>query len=205
MVDYAVFIVLGIILIAWGQDIDWRLDKVDALELFPLLGLIAFGTMWWHFFSAFMRRLRPDLEQSKGLHTVSAYWVFTSFMLHPLLLLFWGIENKVGDWPVDIYEKYVGEDQMIYIYLGLLGLAGFVLFDIARVFSNFSIVQKNKGLVTAISDISFGLILVHSLNLGRHLQDGWFRYYWLLLGLSGIFFIGFRYYHQNTQQYETGP
>lgn len=205
MVDSTVFIVLGIIFIAWGADIDWKLDQVGALEVFPLLGLIAFGTMWWHFFSAFLRRLMPDLKKMKGLHTASAYWVFASFMLHPALLLFWGLENEVGEWPVEIYESYVGENQMIYIYLGLLGLAGFVLFDIARVLSNYSFVNKYKNLVTAVSDISFGLILIHSLSLGRHLQAGWFRYFWLLLGLSGIFFIGYRYYYQKTQHHETRP
>lgn len=199
IVDYSVFLVLGLVFLVWGQEIDWRLDKIDALELFPLLGLIAFTTMWWHFFSGHMRRINPELERHKGLHTTSAYWVFASFMLHPLLLLFWGIEKEVGDWPGEIYEKYVGDDQMIFIYMGLLGLGGFLLFDIARVFRSISIFEKNRKLITAISDVSFLLILIHSLNLGRHLQEGWFRYYWILLGLSGLYFIGYRYYQQRYE------
>lgn len=199
LVNYSIFLILAINFYVWGSNLDWEWDEIGLLELFPLLGLIAFSTMWWHFLTGFIRRLRPDVDKFRGLHQASAYWVFASFMLHPLLLVIWGIQEEIGT-PWEIYEDYAGPKNMVFIVIGLLALGGFLLFDLARVLSGSKLLKRHRGLIMLISDISFVLILIHSLNLGGDLREGWFRVYWLLLGISGIGFIIYRYYFNSKQK-----
>jgi hypothetical protein len=205
LVEYSVVGILGLIVYRWGSELDWRIGEVGMLELFPLLGLIAFATMWWHFFVAFMNRVRPGrIEKNERLHTISIYWVLAAYLLHPTLLLLWGLDRSIGG-PVEIYEAYVGPELIGYVYLGTLGLLGFLLYDVAQWFSDRPFFQNRKKTITTISDLAFVAIFIHSLQLGQHTQGGWFGLFWWLLGLSGISFILYRYYYQSRHSDAAQP
>jgi len=195
VVELSVFGLLAIVITVWGSELDWRLGRVDRLALFPLLGMIAFATMWWHFLVGFVRRLKPDHQELGRLHLISAYWVFAAFALHPVLLVSWGQDNDYQLLSLELLRDYAGPDSMGFITLGLLSLTAFIAFDIARVISRWTSVKRIWPFIDAASDVAFIGIWLHSLGLGRHVQEGWFRVFWILLGLSGIGFIIYKRFH----------
>lgn len=194
MVEYSVFALLVLVTWVWGSELDWDFADMDRLDVFPLLGLIAFVTMWWHFLVGFVRRLKPDYEKLEGLHLTSAYWVFAAFTLHPALFLSWGLQNGYGWSLYDLVDDYADDAKYPFVVLGLLSLIAFVLFDVARVLGRMAWAKRAWPFIDALSDIAFIGIWIHSLNLGQHLEEGWFRTFWLILGLSGICFIIYKRY-----------
>ena len=191
VVELLVFPLLILALVRWGSYLDWRFEDLDKLKLFPLLGLIAFTTMWWHFFIGFIRQIRPGFEKFKTLHMLSGYWVFVAFTLHPVLLWLWGGGQGYSS-PVDIYKAYLGVNWR-FALLGTFGLMVFWLFDLARWLRQRPLVKKYWWLIDTIDDAAFLIIWVHSFNIGSHIQNGWFRYLWIFYGLSGLFFILYKH------------
>lgn len=201
LAEFTIVPILIVSVLAWGDLLDWNL-KVSRQSIFPLLGLIAFSTMWWHFFTGFMQRVVHKYYRYDRLHELSGYWVFISFIMHPALLIWYANDlgysalnffNGDGLLPQDFYREFYNGSER-FIVLGYISLIGFLAFDIGRVMRRKLFVQKNWHIVEALSDAAFIAIFIHSLQLGRHLQSGWFRGYWILLGLSGIGFILQRYY-----------
>ena len=197
VVEYSIFPLLIMVIWVWGTELEWDWEDMDKLDVFPLLGLIAFVTMWWHFLVGFVNRLKPDYEKLDWLHTSSAYWVFAAFTLHPALFVSWGLANGYDLPPQQLYEDYAGSDMYKFIVLGLLSLTAFIAYDVARVLHRWASMKKVWPFVDAASDIAFIGIWIHSLNLGQHLQSGWLRVVWILLGLSGIGFIAYKRYRLN--------
>lgn len=189
----------------WGSGLEWDFEDMTRLEVFPLFGLIAFVTMWWHYLVGFVRRLRPDFQKIDRLHTASRYWVFVSFMLHPTLLVMWGLANGYELPPTELYKDYVGNKNYPFIVLGLLSLSAFLLYDLASALSRQAWVKRFWPLIDALSDAAFVGIFIHSLNLGQHLEEGWFRIFWLLLGISGIAFISYKRYHHARRVQSSQP
>lgn len=196
IVEFSVLVLLALVTFVWGNELDWDFSGITKLEVFPLLGMIAFVTMWWHFLVGFVRRLRPDYQKLVSLHAASRYWVFVSFMLHPILLTTWGLANGYNFPPIELYKDYKGPQNYPYIVLGMLSLGAFILYDIASWLNQTIFVKRYWLIIDALSDAAFVGIFIHSLNLGQHLREGWFRVFWILLGLSGVGFIMFKHYHR---------
>lgn len=194
LVEYSIFPLLILVVWVWGAELEWDFEDMDRLDIFPGLGLIAFVTMWWHFFVGFIGRIRPDFKKFPGLHQVSAYWVFAAFMLHPALFVSWGVDNGYELPPTQLYEDYAGDDKLGFITLGLLSLFAFLAYDIARLLHRWTPIKRIWPFIDAASDVAFVGIWIHSLSLGANLEEGWFRVFWILLGLSGIGFIAYKRY-----------
>jgi hypothetical protein len=209
--ELSIWVLLGLVFYVWADQLAWDFGDINRLNLFPLFGMVAYVTMWWHFLVGYLRRTHPEYQKIQSLHQASFYLVFASIILHPALLVWYAqdlgykMTNAIsgsGLTPVDFYaDFYPGLEK--FILLGYLGLIGFLTYDLGRVLKNLSFIKKSRQFIMSMSDIAFGLILVHSLNLGRHLQTGWFRVFWLGLGLSGLFFILHRYYHRMRREKTT--
>lgn len=205
LVEYSIFPLLILVTWIWGTELEWEFEAMDRLDVFPLLGLIAFVTMWWHFLVGFVHRLQPDYEKLDGLHQASAYWVFAAFMLHPALFVSWGLDNGYELPPTQLYKDYAGDDKDGFITFGLLGLMAFLLYDIGRLWHRWPPMKRAWPFIDAASDIAFIGIWIHSLNLGGNLSGGWFRTFWILLGLSGIGFIAYKRYRLYRDGQLAGP
>ena len=198
-----VFPLLAVAIWQWGTGLDWELEELDLLTVFPLLGMIAFTTMWWHFLVGFVAQIKPNFTKFKRLHLVSGYWVFVAIVLHPLLFWVWGVGEGFAS-PLDIYKAYLGDDYR-FALLGTLGLFVFLLYDLARWLRERPFIKRYWWVVDSIDDTAFLIIFIHSINIGQHVQSGWFRYLWIFYGLSGLFFILYKRLTTTTNVAPTQP
>lgn len=182
------------------------LDGVDngtlsALTVFPLLGLVAFSIMWWHFLLGFIKDVNPHFTKIQALHKISSIFVFLLILLHPALLASYSISNNLGR-PPDAYYNYVSAESSIFVTYGLIALIIFLLYDLARWLRMRPWMEKNWLIVDSIDDVAFIAVFVHSIMLGQHLQSGWFRYVWLFYGVSALIFIGYKHYRRFARSEE---
>lgn len=180
-------------LFAWGSRLGWRVESVSSLTVFPLLGLLAFSIMWWHFLLGFVGNLDANFKRIKSLHRTSTYFVLLLILLHPILLLVYSASYRLGGFPEAFYN-YVQPSDAIYITYGILALVIFLLYDLARWLKTKSWVKSNWFFIDLADDIAFIAIFVHSLSIGQHLRSGWFRYVWIFYGASAVFFISYKHY-----------
>ena len=192
IVEFSVFPLLLLAIIVWGNELDWEFDKLEPVLVFPLLGLIAFTTMWWHFLIGFIRQIKPDFAKMKQLHKISGYWVFVAIVMHPVLLWMWGFDNGASSIP-EAVKDYTGGSNYRFAMLGTFGLTVFILFDLARWLRERAWVKKWWWLIDTIDDAAFLIIWIHAYNLGTHTQEGWYGWLWILYGLSGLFFIIYKH------------
>lgn len=174
----------------WGQLKNWNFTGLSAYDLFPLLGLIAFGLMWGHYVVAVVR-LQLDLPASISSH----YFEFTSLvvlvciLLHPGLLIAQLWSDGFGLPPNSYLEHYVAPGLKWAALLGSLSLIVFLLFELRHWFSK----KSWWKYVGHLNDIAMIAILIHGFRLGTHLQSGWFRTVWLLYALTLFVCLGILY------------
>lgn len=166
-------LVSAIALYAWGVQLEWSVDRLNSYTIFPLLGLLAFSLMWVHYVSGFIRDTWFPGESTKRSYSITSYLVLVLVLLHPTLLVIQLFLDGLGVPPAS-YKKFVGEAGFIWAIFGTLGLSGLLLFEGKRWFSK----KSWWKYVSVINDVAVLLIAVHSIQLGRHLKDGWFVYLW---------------------------
>lgn len=189
-------------LLVWGDRLGWRIESISALTVFPLLGLVAFSIMWWHFLLGFVADLKPDFKKIKILHQISSIFVFFLILLHPLLLSIYSVSNNLPG-PPEAYYNYVSNSKSIFITYGILAFVIFLLYDLARWLKNKPFISRNWLLIDAVDDVAFIAVFFHSIAIGQHVQQGWFSYLWLFYGVSGLIFIGYKHYRRLTRHETT--
>jgi len=187
--------IIGMPLYVWGQAIDWQIFSVSVFQLFPLLGLLAFVIMWWHFLIGFIGSINrgQSCKELKSIHSISSKVVFVLILLHPILLAL-ALSNIGLGLPPESYRTYVGAGNSIFVTYGTLALSAFLLYDLARWLKKKKWVSSNWSYIDAVDDVAFVAIFFHGLYLGQHLQSGWLKTVWLLLGVSAGFFIVYKHY-----------
>ncbi len=198
LINYSVFGVVALALFEWGDSLDWQISNSSKLQIFPLLGLIAFSIMWWHFLLGFVSEVKSDYGKPKSLKAVSSLFVFFLIILHPMLLLLQS--NSVGIDFKKFVEAYIGDTNFFFVSIATVALFIFIAYDLDKRLNNQQFLKKNWLIVDAIDDVAFLAIFVHSMMLGQHTAEGWFRYYWIALGLSGLFFIAYKHWSRFKQE-----
>ncbi len=167
--------------VAWGQDLNWRFNNLSSYKIFPLLGLTAFSLMWAHYIIAAKRKyLRADREVTKKYFDQSGIIVLLAFLSHPGLLIVQLYRDGFGLPPNSYLDNYVAKGAAWAAMLGTLSLITFLIYELRFKF-------KDKSwwrFVQYASDAAMLAILVHGLKLGRHVQDGWYRWVWIFYGVS---------------------
>lgn len=138
--------------------------------------------MWTHFVIWELRRLKPELPKDVLYSKVSGILVFALLLLHPGILAFEQYRQGLGLPPASFYS-YAGEASAWLIMLGSIGLTGFLFFEIIVRFEKNEKVKMIWWFVNIIQTLAMTSIFFHGLNLGGDLHGGWFRTYWILLGL----------------------
>ncbi len=177
-------------LFVWGQLLDWEFAGLSAYDIFPVLGLIAFGLMWGHYVVAALRQhwgLAPEV--SKRYFDSTSIVVLALILLHPGLLILQLWNDGFGLPPGSYLEHYVGPGLKWAALLGSLSLIIFLLFELRHWFSK----KPWWRFVGLASDVAMIAILIHGFRLGTHLQSGWFRTVWIIYAITLLAVMGILY------------
>lgn len=150
--------------------------------IFPLLGISAWSIMWTHYVIGEVRRLNPTLPKNMVYHHMSSYFVLAAILLHPGFLYYAQYKKGFGLPPGSVIS-YVGELGMLAASFGILALLIFLSFEIFVRTKENQVVKRWWWLVNISQTVAMYLIFYHSLTIGSHLHGGWFRTYWIALGV----------------------
>lgn len=176
-------ITLGLAIISWGIPINWKIFSITGYAWFPLLGLIAWITMWNHYVIGAVRIFQGKLDKPKYYSSTTETLVLISLILHPGILAVKLQQAGLG-FPPDSYYKYVGPTLKITIASAIIALLIFLSFEIFNRLKNNKKIKKYWLLISLSQSLAIVLIFVHALRLGTHLGPGWFLNIWLIMGVS---------------------
>lgn len=171
--------------LAWFQNMGSAFNIVSLYQVFPILGIWAWSLMWTHFAVWEIRRLKPSLPGNRLYGKVSGTLVFWLLLLHPGILAIEQFRQGKG-FPPFSYFTYAGEASVWLILLGIVGLTGFLFYEIIIRFEKHEKVKRFWWFVNITQTIAMTSIFFHGLRLGGDLHGGWFRTYWVWLGLMLI-------------------
>ena len=165
--------------IAWMADKD--LGNLTIYEIFPPLGLIAFGVMWTHFVMGALRRYSGATGMKNNAYlTISMGVVLALIVLHPGLFWLALYLDGYGLPPQSYTELYA--TQLGFLMLGTLSLMIFLAYELKRWFGN-----KGWWKYVELAQIAGMIgIYVHALGLGNELASGWFSVVWVIYGITFV-------------------
>lgn len=184
-------IVIALAVYVWGHGFGWRWSSLNSYQLFPVLGLIAFSTMWSHYIASVIRQI---LGVEKGaLHTyfeATSLIVLAAILMHPGLLWYQLWRDGFGLPPGSYLHHYVAPSLRWAAILGTVSLFVFLAYEFRRKFKG----RPWWRFVAYASDLAMLAILVHSLKLGTNVQSGWFRMIWYFYGVTLVVSLAYIYY-----------
>ncbi len=174
--------VIAISVFVWGDMISWNILPFNNYLYFPLFGLLAFGLMWSHYVVAVIRLITNHNKLVvQGYYKFTSMLVLVSLLLHPVLLNSQLYTDGYG-LPPGSFQNYVASSMTWVVTLGLISLVVFLTFELHRFFGD----RKWWKYVSYASDAAMLAIFYHGLQLGAHIQTGWFRFIWFFYGLTLI-------------------
>ncbi len=184
-------LVIIIAITVWGQGLRWQFDHLSIYQFFPVLGLIAFSTMWSHYIASVVRQLL-GIER-RVLHTyfeATSLIVLAAILLHPGLLWYQLWRDGFGLPPGSYLNHYVAPSLKWAAILGTISLFVFLAYELRRKYYD----KHWWRYVAYASDAAMIAIFIHALNLGTNVQTGWFRVVWWGYGVSLIGALTYIYY-----------
>ena len=156
-------------------------DVTNLYRLFPLFGLIAFGTMWGHYM-VWALRVWSGAEASKtALYSKVTQWVvLVSILLHPALIIYKLNADGLGT-PPESYKAYVGEALVGFVFLGMICLIAFIAFEFKKYLQSRGAIWKAVLIANHLAMLG---IVIHALKLGNSVKQAPLKYLWPIYGLS---------------------
>lgn len=188
-------LILGVSFFAWFQGLHGDMGKYD---LFPLLGLWAFGLMWMHYISGSLKRyLGPadDTAVLKRYFHITSVCVLALILLHPALLYTGLFQDGFGLPPVSAWQAYGTTAARAGLILGSVSLTAFLLFELGRWFRD----KKWWKYIEYANYVAMLMIFVHALLLGGELFPGWFRFAWIIIGWILVMSIIYNHWYDHKQ------
>ena len=178
---------VGLAIVAWGSDWRWHITS-SPYQIFPLLGLSAYGLMWSHYAAAAVRQLLGQPKQLLQLYfETTSIAVLILIAMHPSLLIYQRFRDGFG-LPPHSYESYVAPGLGWVTLLATACLLIFLFYELRRLFGQRSWWQYAQMAV----DLAMLGIFYHALRLGTDIH-GWFRGVWWFYGLSLVVMLAVTY------------
>ncbi|MDQ5913573.1 MAG: hypothetical protein QG623_192, partial [Patescibacteria group bacterium] len=149
-----------------------------------LLELLAFGYIWVHYLSSILKANFQEDLNTRISFRISQVFVLAAIIAHPILISA-NLKNKGYGSPPASYEAFFGSSKEIFILLGGISLFAFLLFELKSILKKY---PKFWSYVLMFNDLAMLLIIIHGFNLGLVISSTWFKYVWLIYGLSLLFF-----------------
>lgn len=164
-------------LIAWTGRVDF--GNLTLYDIFPPLGLIAFGVMWTHFVVGALKRYSGIKQRSRNMYMpVSMGIVLALILLHPGLLWIALYMDGFGLPPQSHMQAY--SSQLLFVSLGVLGLMIFLSYELKRFFGK----KSWWKYIEWLQIVGMVAIFVHALGLGSELRLDWFMAVWVFYGVT---------------------
>lgn len=162
---------------AWMSQAD--LGDLSLYEIFPPLGLVAFGLMWTHFVMGALRRYSGIQKKKRNLYmSISMGLVLALLLLHPGLLWLALYMDGYGLPPQSYITAY--STQLGFVVLGTIALTIFLAFELKRFFGE----KSWWKYVEWLQIVGMTAIFIHAIGLGNELRIDWFMLVWLFYGVS---------------------
>jgi hypothetical protein len=175
----AAAIILAVLV--WGESINWHFGGLSMYQIFPLLGLIAYSTLWAQYVAGFLHQTMLKSAKLTAYFRSTGYIVLIAIVLHPGLLIYQRFRDGFG-LPPHSYESYVAPSMAWLTLLGSASLLVFLAFELRRWFQG----RSWWRYFIYAGDIAMLAIFYHSLRLGTQTHIGWYRIVWWFYGLSLI-------------------
>lgn len=174
----------------WLSGLNWDLSKLNIANIFPLFGLLAFSIMWLHLMVAWYKRYNPQVYDYRKFFRQTSNLVLVFIILHPLLLIIRSLSLDIK--PLE----YAGLTNQPFILMGTTALVIFLVYDVVDRLRSKPIIQNNWPIIVGFNRAAVILIYFHALQLGRHLQSGFFKTIWYFFGLTLLCYFIASYIHE---------
>lgn len=169
-------------ILAWAIATNSKYN-LSTLDIFPVLGLVAFGLMWSHYMLGAIRRWSAyERKKNDSYWVISAGLVLCLIILHPVLLNAALIEGGLG-LPIGSYFAAYGPTDGWFVVLGTSALIVFLLFELRRWFGK----KQWWKWIEYAQIIAMVAIFIHGTKLGTNTTSGWYEIVWWGLALTLIF------------------
>jgi hypothetical protein len=178
--------------------VQMRLGKgeLSLYDIFPLLGLTAFGLMWSHYIAGALRRYFILPREASELYVKITGWaILILILLHPSLFFVQLWLDGLGLPPQSYLEVYTTGVARISLLLGTVSLLAFLAFELHRIFKK----AKWWPIVEYVNITAMLAIFYHGIILGGELNIEWFRLVWMFYLVT---FIGAVVYNQIQRREE---
>lgn len=163
--------------LAWVSDRNFA--DITLYDIFPPLGLVAFGLMWTYYVIGALRQY-ADIKgvRSDMYMTVSTGLVLALLILHPGLLWIGLYMDGYGLPPSSYLEAY--KTQLGFVILGTCGLFIFLSYELRRFFRK----RRWWKYIVHLQTVGMAVIFVHAIGLGGELKLNWFMALWIFYGVT---------------------
>lgn len=187
--------VLVLATIAWSQQ---NTALPTALSISILLAIIAYGLMWVHYVSDWLKRRYWPHQTTGWQYGISRWIVLIAILAHPILINAYLFENNYG-LPLESYQKYFGSSVLIFILLGIVSLAAFLAFEVKKWLEHKPVWQW----VMHANNLAMLLIVIHGYKLGPITDSRWYFWVWTVqaLILCAILFLQYFQHPRTLIQY----
>jgi hypothetical protein len=163
--------------VAWLSRV--QLSDLTLYDIFPPLGLAAFGLMWVHFVMGAIRRYSGVATDGRDVFkTVSMGLVLALILLHPGLFWLALYLDGFGLPPQSYMEVYA--TQLGFLALGTLGLVIFLAYELKRFFGG----RRWWKYIEWLQAVGMAAIFVHAIGLGNELTIDWVLLVWIFYGMT---------------------
>lgn len=190
-------LVTALSILAWNS---FFKGSLTGFSVPSLLAILAFGYMWLHYLSGYLKSsLKMQLDTRLSLK-ISQVFVLLAIVAHPIAIASRLSESGYGSPPSSFEKAFPG--KTIFIALGTVSLIAFLTFEFKKILAKKPAIWE---LVLKLNDLAMLLIILHGFGLGLVVNSTWFRFVWLLYGLSLLYFYYNTYIVQGKLKRYTTP
>jgi hypothetical protein len=154
---------------------------LTSYDVFPVLGLSAFGLMWTHYIAAALKRLLGAPDGSLKLYFKVTQWIVLALIvLHPGIFITSLWVDGFGLPPGSYLTVYTDTAARTALLAGSSSLLIFLAFELHHWFRKASWWKY----IEYFNIFAMFAILYHGLTLGGELGLAWFKIVWLVYALT---------------------